>query len=238
MVQQFIIEKNEYLHQNIQAFYRCDYVGYQNEGNPDYINTLKNTFNSTSDNELKRAIQLLTENLHNELIEILKNINQENMVICVVPRAKSEQTYSQKQLLFKSSIQKVIIDLQNNSVPIIDGSNFILRHTNTCTTHLAKSRMGGGDGEMPYIGITQDTCTISHEVAGKNILLIDDIYTKSVNIDEDCIQALLDNGAKNVYFFAIARTKLRERGLIFNEEAKHKFINSLRLRKDQLQNRK
>ena len=41
---------------------------------------------------------------------------------------------------------------------------------------------------------------------GKDILLIDDIYTKTVNIDEDAIQALLDNGARSVFFYAIGKT--------------------------------
>jgi predicted amidophosphoribosyltransferase len=41
---------------------------------------------------------------------------------------------------------------------------------------------------------------------GKDILLIDDIYTKTVNIDEDAIQALLSKGAKSVSFYAIGFT--------------------------------
>ena len=56
---------------------------------------------------------------------------------------------------------------------------------------------------MPYPGITSETCEISSHTRGKNILLIDDLYTKTVNIDEDAIQALFDNGAKNVYFYAV-----------------------------------
>jgi len=62
------------------------------------------------------------------------------------------------------------------------------------------------DGLSPYQGITKDTCNISDNVIGKNILLIDDIYTKSVNIDEDAIQALLNKGAKLVVFYAVGRT--------------------------------
>lgn len=37
--------------------------------------------------------------------------------------------------------------------------------------------------------------------------MIDDIYTETVNIDEDAIQALLDNGAQAVVFYAVAKTK-------------------------------
>jgi predicted amidophosphoribosyltransferase len=41
---------------------------------------------------------------------------------------------------------------------------------------------------------------------GKDILLIDDVYTCSINIDEDAIQALYDNGANSVIFYAIGKT--------------------------------
>ena len=62
------------------------------------------------------------------------------------------------------------------------------------------------DGDLPYVGITNATCNISNDVRGKDILLIDDIYTKTVNIDEDAIQALLSKGANSVAFYAIGNT--------------------------------
>ena len=81
----------------------------------------------------------------------------------------------------------------------VDGTHDIIRHTNTATTHMARSGHGGL-GEMPYVGITKETCSISDDVIGQDILLIDDLYTKTVNIDEDCIQALLDKGARSAIF--------------------------------------
>lgn len=80
-----------------------------------------------------------------------------------------------------------------------------MRHTNTRTTHLNRNGQGG-DGNLPYPGITKDTCSISNQVIGKDILLIDDLYTKGVNIDEDAIQALLDKGANSVIFYSIGKT--------------------------------
>ena len=56
---------------------------------------------------------------------------------------------------------------------------------------------------MPYPKITVNTCEISNNVKDKDILLIDDLYTNSVNIDEDAIQALYDKGAKSVVFYSI-----------------------------------
>lgn len=42
---------------------------------------------------------------------------------------------------------------------------------------------------------------------GKTVLLVDDIYIKGVNVAEDCIQTLLDLGAKDVILYVIAKTK-------------------------------
>lgn len=52
---------------------------------------------------------------------------------------------------------------------------------------------------MPYKGITAKTCEIKERlIKDKNILLVDDIYTEGVNVAEDCLQTLLDFGAKSV----------------------------------------
>lgn len=61
------------------------------------------------------------------------------------------------------------------------------------------------DGPEPYPGITEETCAISPNVKAMNILLVDDIYTPGVNIDEDCINALLKMGAKTVTFYAVGK---------------------------------
>lgn len=47
---------------------------------------------------------------------------------------------------------------------------------------------------------------LENNSSGTRILLIDDIYTKTVNIDEDAIQALLNKGARQVFFYAIGYT--------------------------------
>lgn len=62
---------------------------------------------------------------------------------------------------------------------------------------------------MPYPGITKETCIISNDVKGKEILLIDDLYTETINIDEDAIQALIDFGANSVVFYALGKTVAR-----------------------------
>ena len=43
MINSFIIEKNNFLNQNIIAYYHQVYTGYGNPGNPNFINTLSET---------------------------------------------------------------------------------------------------------------------------------------------------------------------------------------------------
>lgn len=230
MLNEFIVTKNEYLHCDIQGFYRVDYTGYNKPNNPNYLNVLKNTFNSTFDNYLDAALNELQDNLVNELTYIYNslNIKNETLYICVVPRSKALGTYDDNQLIFRNCFKHLLgvdfplpsyvrirgggmrkygIDYGTKRLPNFfgDGVDFIIRTTNTRTTHLSKSNLEN-DGDMPYVGITKNTCKLSPEIYNKHILLIDDIYTKTVNIDEDAIQALLDYRAKSVTLFTIAKT--------------------------------
>ena len=50
----FTILSNEYLEKDIQAYYHADYVGMGNPSNPDYINTLKNTYGDFQTDILKK----------------------------------------------------------------------------------------------------------------------------------------------------------------------------------------
>ncbi len=191
----FTIYSNKYLEQNVQGFYHTEYTGYRNDNNPDYLNDLKNTFDDTPKEKLNNAKDQLSG-----VLKIDLNFFNKNLTICMVPRAKAENTYNHKQLLFKKVIQHFI-----NEFGFRDGSNYIVRHTDTKTTHLSKSQYGG-NGKMPYRGITKDTCNLSNDIENKDILLIDDIYTNSINIDEDAIQTLFDKGAKSVIFYAVGKT--------------------------------
>ncbi len=194
-MKKFIIHQNQYLKQNIQGYYHTDYTGFKKFGNPDYLNDLKNTFNNFSEIKLNTAINQLYTVLKVDLSKFDKSLT-----ICIVPRAKAENTYRYNQLLFKKVVQSVI-----NKLGFKNGSNYIIRHKDTKTTHLAHTQYGG-NGDMPYPGITKDTCTISNQIKNKNILLVDDIYTSGINIDEDAIQALLDKGAKSVIFYSVGKT--------------------------------
>lgn len=194
----------KFLNHDIIAYYHSDY----NSGSfwkiPDTIEnliwTLKNDVDSFPE-RLKNVISQLANILIEDLPQILEKSGKSSLVVCVIPRSKSEEYYREDQLYFREVISKVVDKLPNFS----NGTKYIIRHTNTRTTHLDRNG-GGGDGNLPYPGILKKTCTISEEVKGKDILLIDDLYTKSVNIDEDAIQALLDNGANSVTFYSIGKT--------------------------------
>lgn len=198
----FIISKNEHLRYNIQGFYNNEYHGGGNwriNGTIENIlTTLKNDITPHSNQALQVAVNHLKKILIEDFSKISNFVNSKNILVCVVPRAKVR--YRQNQLLFKATVKEVVSNISN----FYDGTDFIIRVKNTRTTH--RNRAGyGGDGDMPYPGITKNTCHISN-IKGKDILLIDDIYTKSINIDEDIIQALFDNGANSVIFYAVGKT--------------------------------
>jgi hypothetical protein len=201
----FIIEQNLYLTQNIQAFYHTDFGGTQLPNNPNFLYKLKNDpHHNWSDFKIQEAQREFLSVLLLDLPEISTQINKNPLTICVVPRAKAENTYNPNQLLFKATVRNAVNRLGIN---FIDGTNYIIRHTNTKTTHMRQPIDGFiNDGSNPFVGITAATCNISNDVIGKNILLIDDIYTRTVNIDEDAIQSLIEKGANSVSFYAIGKT--------------------------------
>jgi hypothetical protein len=208
----FVNDSNEirligtFLKKDTQAFFHAEYRSGRYWQIPDTIENLIWTFKNDVTpfpERLPAVQQRLSEILREDLPEILRQIRKNNFTVCVVPRAKAENYYRADQLLFRQVISNVVDQLPNFE----NGTNYIVRHTNTRTTHLDRNGQGG-DGNLPYPGITNDTCTISDHVKGKDILLIDDLYTKSVNIDEDAIQALIDKGANSVIFYSVGKTVL------------------------------
>ena len=141
--------------------------------------------------------------------DIPKVIDAEGLdepVLMAVPRSKSGMC--NWQLGFKAAVRTTVKALQDSNLPVVDGTDFIFRHTSTKMTHLRKPVSNfENTGSEPYPGITKDTCDIQNEsIKGRTVILIDDIYTKTVNVDEDCIQALYDAGAARVVFYAVAYT--------------------------------
>lgn len=204
MINKFTIEKNAYVERDINGYYHQYYTGYNQPGNPDFLNTLKNTFLSILESHLVEARNQVVEILNEDIPQIMRKEGLSNCILICVPRAKSLHSYSKLQLMFKEAVK-----ISAKSIPdTYDGTDCIQRIRNTFTTHLRNAPNIPNDGHKPYPRITIHTCEIDNKLFNdRSIILIDDIYTKSVNVDEDCIQALIDNGAKNVIFYAIGYTR-------------------------------
>jgi phosphoribosylpyrophosphate synthetase len=201
MVQTFTIAQNIFLNKTTKGFYRTDYNKTKHSIITESLLILKNDFGDRPQYKLDEAVQPIAAVLKADIASIKQKLGVSRLTVCAVPRSKAHIAASKLQ--FKAAIRKAVHDCAGCE----DGLDFITRITNTATTHVpGYVTKYYNDGKTPYKGITTDTCKISAEVAGKDILLIDDIYTESVNIDEDAIQALLDNDAKSVTFYAIAKT--------------------------------
>jgi hypothetical protein len=191
----------DYLDREVQAYFNSKYSSgdgqWQTEGTiENIICTLKNDITPYTETVLQKVCKQLEDILLTDLPKILKLTEKDDLIVCVIPRAKVN--YNPNQLYLKKTISKVVNQLSG----FIDGTNYIIRKIDTKTTHRARGGYGG-NGDMPYPKITINTCEISNNVKDKDILLIDDLYTNSVNIDEDAIQALYDKGAKSVVFYSI-----------------------------------
>lgn len=198
-MKKFIIPQNKYLDRDIIGYYNCDYIGYRQNGNPDFINRLKNMSKQLDEMDLVDDFIEVASRFTKDCEEILKNHNIS--VVCVVPRSKMDSSYAQNQRLFRKAIS-----CATNSLHLTNGVEIIKRVKNSKTTH--NWRLEKNYGKMPYPGITKDTCQINKSsIADKVVLLVDDIYTKGVNVAEDCIQTLFELGAKDVILYVIAKTK-------------------------------
>lgn len=200
-MKKFTVRANKYLQQDVQGYYHDEYIGYQQSGNPDYINHLKNMTKQHTEIALVKDFVEVAERFTKDLRNIIKTEKLHNAVVCCVPRSKKESYYAANQLLFKKAISSVA-DSEN----VINGTNAIKRIRDTKTTH--SWRMENNTGDSPYVGITHDTCEICKKlINNQNIVLVDDIYTEGVFVAEDCIQTLLNLGAKSVILYVLAKTR-------------------------------
>lgn len=200
-MKKFIIEKNKYLNQSIKCYYNCDYIGYQQHGNPDFINKLKNMSKKYTEIDLVQDFIEVAERAQKDLKEIIISNNLSKPVVCIIPRSKAERHYAQSQLMFKKAISSIV-----KKIDVVDGSDFIKRTEDTKTTH--DWRLKHNNGALPYKGISKDTCSFKkYAFNNEDVILIDDIYTEGKNIAEDFIQSLFDFGARNVILYVIAKTR-------------------------------
>lgn len=202
---------NSFLKKTTYCYYVLDYLGYHREGNPNFLLTFKNTFEEKGYKKLCEAKETLISILRKYIPIVMNETGLSSCVMIPVPRAKALNTYTDRQLFFQDGVSEAAKSIAG----VKDGKDIFERYKSTKTTHLnpTVSRVTAAGtkeinvGKAPYPGITKDTCIIDAKaVRTKDIILVDDIYTNGINVDEDCIQALYDAGAKSVVLFAVANT--------------------------------
>lgn len=212
-----ILFTSKYLKKQSMCYYVLDYLRYGEPDNPDFILTLKNTYNDEALRNLEEAKEQVKDILTKWTPAVMRKAELASCTMVCVPRAKEQHTYADTQLYLLEGVSEAAQLLRRHGVT--DGAKAIERVKNTKTTHLraetmrktATGNQEANTGDAPYPGITKDTCEIDTAlIRGKNILLVDDIYTGGVNVDEDCIQALYDAGAAKVVLFTLSCTTPRK----------------------------
>ena len=218
-MEKFTIEANEYLDKDTTAYFNYDYIAKEKDDDSESISAvirlLKNTFNEETVDKLNEAKKRIKDIMVENIPTIIEENKLTSCVIIVIPRAKKKAEYFRNQLFFIDAVSEAARDIN-----CIDGTNCIKRIENTKTTHLGRNvgreTVNGtipqgedsNDGDFPYPGILRNTCNIDESfIKNRDIVLVDDIYTKGINIDEDAIQTLYEYGAKKVVFYSIAKTK-------------------------------
>ena len=196
------IGSDAFLDRDVDLYFHDNYYGFSSAANTlKYVNYLKND-RRDYDAIIQKCEDKAADVLAKDLAELVGVYGP--LTVCGIPRSKREDLYHPAKMGLKRAIRKAVM----MSPDLYDGVDYIIRHTNTRCTH--RSYWGhGGDGEGPRRGLMRDTCKISADVAGKNIVLVDDIYTAGVGIDEDGVQALLDAGAKSVIMYTFGCTASR-----------------------------
>lgn len=210
---EFFIERNRFLNRGVKAYYSLDYIGGLGSECQDisknpagFIYTLKED-DWSKDNYL--SLDEAENMCFNEIFNFFSNVELPRWAfkypyyVCCVPRSKASFYQNNKKLRFRNVVKNCLANLRDRRFR--DGTDFLIRIQDTKMTHV-KHDTGWNQGDSPYPGITNDTCKIANEIAGTNIILIDDIYTKTANVIEDCVQALRNKGARDIIVYTVAKT--------------------------------
>lgn len=209
------------LKQEVVAYYHLDY-GKDSHDNCLFLNTLKNDemrfITKDSLNHAKNIAKLYIKDFLTFIASVKFRDKDSQVIVCRVPRSKTPNSNLPDYFLFEEAVSEAVDE--DESGKFINGVDYIKRHTDVKTHHLARRENSKpkieNTGSDTYPGITLDTCDISDNIKDNDIILIDDVYTApdkyheyqktNLNVCEDCIHALYDKGAKQVIFYAVART--------------------------------
>lgn len=209
----FRINSNEYLDKQVNAYAHGLYIPYRSTYSgdlTDLILNLKGRATCNIDAVKTEAANIIQKDL-DIIITSLEKYQKHRPIVVAMARSKPDNFWPDYALQFRPAISRA---LSNSRVGVeksdgrwmLDGVQFLQRVKETQTTHLARSTKVRNNGPAPYRGITKDTCVLNGDVHDKYIILVDDIYTTGVCVDEDCIQYLYDNGAQDVLLYVLGIT--------------------------------
>ena len=92
MLYSFIIERNRFLSKRTQGYHHTYYTGYNQPDNPNFLNTIKNTFNTNSEYQLNIAKNQVIDILIEDIPLIMEKNNWKDCICVSIPRAKSIHT--------------------------------------------------------------------------------------------------------------------------------------------------
>lgn len=175
---------------------------------------VKNSFQSVEERRVfcaRDEIARIASADLDKLVQMDDHFKKNRPILVAVPRSKPDHYWSALQLQFRPALslaikKSAIVAKGTKEKWIVDGIGWIQRVVETKTTHKRKITDVENNGSEPYPGIAKDTCRLLGDVRGKSIILVDDIYTADIGIDEDCLQFLLDNGAASVVLYTLGRT--------------------------------
>ena len=209
------IPTNSFLNKSVTAYFH-DYYIPTRDGGGNFSNLIL-AIKSNGVETVKLSISKIIAADLDKILESSDGFLKAQPIVVAVPRSKPDSSWKSSQLQFRPAIfmglekSKYIVEGSEQKW-MIDGTRYLIRILETQTTHLAHLNNSENTGPEPYPGITKDTCQLEGDISGKNIILIDDIYTEGKGIDEDCIQFLLDNGANNVILYTLGMTKRSSTG--------------------------
>lgn len=143
-IQNFIIESNRFLKKDTTAYYHYKYTRYREPNNPDFLVTLKNTYNSSDYKTIQNLEEAMLEvkDCVGEFLTFIANNHYGQIPVCVVPRSLVQTNDNKMQFCFKQAIKEIIkgFNDHNRTNKFIDATNCIMRHTKTKNNAFKKYR--------------------------------------------------------------------------------------------------
>lgn len=204
-----IIPSNPFLKRDISGYFHEKYVPTR-AGGSDFSSQILKIKSDADESIVNHMANIIARDL-DILVDVWQEPSDERPLVLTVPRSKPDNYWQEKERKFRPTVTLAL----ERSTWNVDGTqekwmengvNYITRVKPTQTTHRAHLGEKENIGPAPYVGITRDTCRLNGDIEGRIVILVDDIYTESKGIVEDCAQFLFDNGASGVVVYTLGMT--------------------------------